>query len=82
MAGHHDKYVAYAIKTVTEVRVSLQVVRKFNSGQIANVLAVCDHRLEQVEFDNATEPNITTRARELQRQRGTPGARTDDGDCL
>jgi len=82
VAGHHDKYVADAFKTVTEVRVSRQVVRKFYSGEIANILTVCNHRFEQVELDNATESDITTRARKLQRQRGTPGARTDDGDCL
>lgn len=82
MAGYHDKHVPYAFKTVTEVRVSRQVVRKFDSGEIANILTVRDHRFEQVELDNATEPNITTRARKLQCQRGTPGARTDDGDCL
>jgi hypothetical protein len=82
MTGHYDKYVAYAVKTVTEVRASCQVVRKFDTGEIANILTVCDHRLEQVELDNATEPNITTRARKLKSQRRSPGTRADDGNCL
>ena len=82
MAGHYDKDVAYAVKTVAEVRVSRQVVRKFDSGEIPNILTVCDHRFEQVELDNATEPNIITRARKLQSQRRSPGTRADDGNCL
>jgi len=82
MAGNDDKYVAYTFKTVTEVRVGRQIVRKFDSGEIANILTVCDHRFEQVELDNATEPNITTRARKLQGQRRSPGTRADNGNCL
>jgi len=82
VAGYYDKYVAYAFKAVTEIRMSRQVVRKLDSGEIANILTVCDHRFEQVELDNATEPNVTTRARKLQRQRGTPGARADNGNRL
>ena len=82
MAGYYDKNVAYAFKTVAEVRVGRQVVRKFDSGEIPNIFTVCDHRFEQVELDNATEPNITTRARELQGQRRSPGTRADNGNCL
>jgi hypothetical protein len=82
VAGHHDKYVAHAFKTVTEVRVNRQVVRKSNPGEVANVLTVRDHGFEQVDLDNATEPNIATGTRKLQSQRRSPGTRTDDGNCL
>jgi hypothetical protein len=65
VAGDHNKYVAYAVKTVTQVRVSRQVIWKFDSGEIANILTVRDHRLEQVELDDTAEPNIAARARKL-----------------
>jgi hypothetical protein len=82
VAGHHDEYVAYALETVTEVRVNGQVVRELDTGEITNILTVRNHRFEQIELDNATEPDITTRTRKLKSQRRSPGARADNGDCL
>ncbi len=82
MAGYHDEYVAYSLKTVTELGMSRQVVRKFDSGEIANIFAVRDHRFQQVELDDAAEPNITARARKLKSQRRPPGTCADHGNGL
>jgi hypothetical protein len=81
MTGHYNKYVADAAKTVAQIRVSRQVVRKFDAGQIANILTVRDHRFEQVELDDATQTNIATGARKLQGQRGSPGTRAYNRYC-
>ena len=82
MTGHHDKYVVYAFYAVTEVRVGCHVVRKSDTGEIANILTVCRHCFEQIEFDNTAEPHVTIRACELKSQRRSPGTRPDDGDRL
>jgi hypothetical protein len=46
------------------------------------VFPIADHRLKEVEFDDAAQANLTANPGKLQRQRGTPGARADDSNRL
>ena len=55
-----------------------QVWRELDAREIALVFPIVDHRLEEVELDNAAQANLTANPGKLQRQRGAPGARADD----
>jgi len=82
MTGHDHEKITNASKAFSEVRTSNKVCGKLDAGEIANIFAVRDHGLEQVELNDAAEANVAARSRELQRQRRSPGTGADDCYCL
>jgi hypothetical protein len=80
MAGHDNQYVAQSLQAVAEVRVGRQPVRKPDAREISNILTIRHHRLEQIELDDATKPNVAPGTRKLKSQRGSPGTCANDGD--
>ena len=86
MAGYHHKNIANAGQAFTEVRTSDDVRWKFDTREIADILPVRNHGFQQVELNDATQANATSRARKLQRQRGSPGTSADNryrlGSCV
>jgi hypothetical protein len=78
VAGHDDEYVACAVQAFRKIRIRGQVLWKLDARKVTRVLAVIDHRLEEVELENAAQSNLTADPGKLQRQRGAPGARADD----
>jgi hypothetical protein len=77
---HDYEYVARTFQALRKIRVGGQVLRELDARKVTFVLPVVDHRLEEVKFDDAAQANLTANPGKLQRQRGTPGARADDGN--
>jgi hypothetical protein len=83
---NHYENIANTIKAFAEVRTRDKIFRKFDTREIADILAVRNHGFQQVELNDATQANVTSRARKLQRQRGSPGTSADNryrlGSCV
>src|SRR5210317_2221885 len=82
MAGNNEENVPRAIKTLFNVTEGLQVFGKPDARQVTAVLAGGCHVVKQVELHHAAEAYIAVAARELQRQRCSPGTSADYGNSL
>ena len=72
MTWNHNKNIPHTGKAFAKVRVGREVRRELDSREVANVFAVNNHRLEQVELEDPAKPDITAGSSELQRQRRAP----------
>ena len=72
MTRYDDEDVANAIEAIIQIRIGAQVWGERDVRQVALVFAVLDHRLKQIEFDNAAKPDLAADACELQREGRTP----------
>ena len=59
-----------------------KVWRKLDARQVTSVFAVLHHNLKQIQLNDPTKPDVTARTRELQRQGGSPGTGTNNGNSL
>jgi hypothetical protein len=82
VARNHNENVAHTIKAVTEIRACNKICREFDAREIADVLTIRNHCFQQVELNDTTQANVTSRARKLQRQRRSPGTSADNRYCL
>ena len=82
MARNDYKNITNTIKAIAEIRACNKIRREFDAREIADILAVRNHCFQQVELNDPTQANVTSRARKLQRQRRSPGTSADNGYCI
>ena len=80
VARDDDEHIPNAVETGLEIGAGPETGRKLDAGEIPLVFAVLDHGLEEVQLDDAAEPNIATHPCELHGQRGSPGTGADNGN--
>jgi hypothetical protein len=78
VTGNHHENVTHTVEAFTEIRTGKELRRKLYTREVSNVFPVLDHGLQQIELNNATEADVAARARELHRQRRSPGTGADD----
>ena len=81
MARYGDQDVADTLEAIIEFGERLDIVRKVRSRQIARVYPLLAYRCELGTIA-PPEPDRPPAARELQRERGAPGARAEDRNRL
>ena len=78
MARHDDEQITNAVETLGKIGICIEIGGKRDIREITNVLPVFNHLLQEIKLNNAAQAHIAAGAGQLQRQRGSPGARADD----
>ncbi len=81
VARYRDEDVADALEALVEFDDGFEVIGECRAGEVAGIHAILAH-LRELGVVAPPQPYRPPAAGELQRQRGAPGTRADDGHRL